>query len=181
MPAACPWVRGGFYPSHCMPSASAGEYLCPICRRLGNCLLPAVADAQPPTVAEHQLQQALPSQPPLSAEEALHRLEQLMEAGDANWATAPTTADAQLQQRWRELQQQVRQPGGLDAPVSADALHMLPWHGSQAAGVLALAACARHLQGEWLAQQQRVLDWLQRRGTGWGRLGLHLRLRLGRE
>lgn len=146
-----------------LPSWPAGEYLCPICRRLGNCLLPAVADAQPPEAvsAERQAQQVL------SAEQALQRLEQLLEPGAANWATAPATADAQLQQRYRELQQRVQQQQGLEGLAPADALDLLPWYGGQGPGVLVLADCARHLQGKWLAQQQRVLDWLQRHGAGW--------------
>lgn len=135
----------------------AGEYLCPICRRLGNCLLPAAAPPQPDSALPAEGQPAAP----LSSTDALAQLQQLLQAGPGNWASAPATSSGELRQRWQEAQAQGGAGPGIDV-----SLQLVPRFGSQAAGVVALAQDARAAASKWLSQQHRALDWLQLKGAG---------------
>lgn len=134
----------------------AGEYLCPICRRLGNCLLPAAAAPQ----ADSSPQAAEQPAAPLTSADALAQLQQLLHAGPDNWAAAAATSSGELRQRWQEVQAQGGAGPGVDV-----SLQLVPRFGSQAAGVVALAQDARTAASKWLSQQHRALDWLQHRGA----------------
>ena len=134
----------------------AGEYLCPICRRLGNCLLPAAAAPQ----ADSSPQAAEQPAAPLTSADALAQLQQLLQAGPDNWAAAAATSSGELRQRWQEVQAQGGAGPGVDV-----SLQLVPRFGSQAARVVALAQDARTAASKWLSQQHRALDWLQHRGA----------------
>ena len=153
MPLAC----GGALPSLAprRHAAAAAEYLCPICRRLGNCLLPA-----PPPPAERGVPAEEASQQPVSPQDALQRLRQLVRE-DASWAAAPATANPQLVQQWQQAQGSA---GSGPAAVQEGSLRLLPVFGSLAAGVLLLSDFAGILGSSWMIQQQQALEWLQARG-----------------
>lgn len=150
-----------------LPSIAAGEYLCPICRRLGNCLLPLAVPLttdggflQP---AAAQQQQA---QPPPSAQQAVQQVEQLLH-GEASWATAPATSSQALQQQWQQAQAGASS-GSAESPPSAqlqpEAVQLLPRLGCHAAGAAALCEFARLAGSKWMLQQQWLLEWLQHKG-----------------
>lgn len=169
----------------------AGEYLCPICRRLGNCLLPLAA---PPSSTLSQAQAAVPPSAGTAAAGAAEaeqagagvqqqqwqqqRLQHQEEyptlscqealarlehllADEAGWVSTPATSNAQLVHQWRAAQEEA---GGGAGVSGGDALRLLPLLGSHAAGVAALCEFARLAGTKWILQQQRLLDWLQSRG-----------------
>ena len=137
----------------CAQLTAAGEYLCPICRRLGNCLLPA-----PPPPVEREAPAAGALQQPSSPHDALHRLRQLA-LDDASWAAAPATAKPQLLQQWQQAQSSVDSDSAAE-----DSLQLLPVFGSLAADVEALSDSACFLASSWIVQQQQALSWLRARG-----------------
>lgn len=134
------------------PLAPAGEYLCPICRRLGNCLLPLAPAPQPGG-------DAAAAPPCLNVQEATQRLEELLAQGEANWAAAPATSSA-------ELLQQAQEQGA--SPVSLRHRLLVRQYGPQAAAVEQLCLAAQHAGLHWIMEQGRALRWLQKQGTAAG-------------
>lgn len=147
------------WPSHC----AAGEFLCPICRRLGNCLLPlagcgAVLPNEQPATVQHAL--AVP--------EAVEQLKQLLSSPDS-WVAAPVTADAACVRTWQlDGTSAAGAPAGQHQPANAmppAASALFCSVGRQAECVAALCTFACQAACAWIRQQRRMMEWVQAQGV----------------